>query len=158
MHDRRMARLRERVAFHRTEAVRGGRQTWTLRRQRAGVSKWGSELPPAFLRMVLEQLEWDAADCGAMRATCSMWSDIHDTWCPELYPVRWTAVMEGKMGRFPSVTKVNMVCCEKEDIGSNLVELRSMPTLRSLELPAICAEREVDAVALYGHARHAEVL
>ena len=108
--------------------------------------------------MVLEQLEWDAADCGAMRATCSMWSDIHDTWCPELYPVRWTAVMEGKMGRFPSVTKVNMVCCEKEDICSNLVETGSMPTLRSLELPAICAERKVDAVALYGHARHAEVL
>jgi hypothetical protein len=58
-------------------------------------------------------------------------------------------VLEGKMEWFQSVTTVDLVWCE-EDISSILVELRSMPCLRTLELPASCTERAADAEAVYG--------
>jgi len=106
-------------------------------------------LPPDFLRMVLGRVGWEDAACASIRATCSTWSSIFDAWCPWLQ--HWTAVMEGKMGWFPSVAWVNLLGCEEvADISSNLTELRSMPSLHTLTLPASCTEREVDAGALYG--------
>ena len=59
--------------------------------------------------------------------------------------------MEGKLGWFPSVTTVNLLNCEEvADISSNLVELRSLPSLHTLTLPASCAERAADTEAVYG--------
>jgi F-box/leucine-rich repeat protein 14 len=59
--------------------------------------------------------------------------------------------MKGKLEWFQSVTTVDLRGCEKnEDISSTLVELRSLPSLRTLELPASCTERAVDAEAVYG--------
>ena len=116
------------------------------------MSQWGSDLPPLFLQMVLERLpKGDAGVWGAIQTTCSTWSSILDACCLALEIRSWTAVMEGKMAWFPSVTRVNLRHCEEEkDVSSNLVELRSLPSLRAIELPASCAEREADAEALYG--------
>jgi len=36
------------------------------------------------------------------------------------------------------------------EISSHLAQLRSLPSLHTLVLPATCAEREVDAEAVYG--------
>jgi F-box/leucine-rich repeat protein 14 len=47
-------------------------------------------------------------------------------------------------------TEVNLRNCEEQDICMNLVELRSMPSLRTLKLPASCTERAADAEAVYG--------
>ena len=59
--------------------------------------------------------------------------------------------MEGKLGWFPSVMTVDLTLCETDmDLSSNLAELRSLPSLRTLLLPATCAEREADTEALYG--------
>ena len=152
MDDRRVARMWARVAFHRSEAARLEAEVHAVEAARgAGVSQWGSEVPPLFLRMVLERLAGEREAHGAIRATCSTWGDIHDAWCPHLLPWCWTAVMEGKMPWFPSVTTVNLQCCEDEDdIAGFLTQLRSLPSLRTLELPASSAEREVDAEAAYG--------
>ena len=150
MTDRRVALLRARAAANPNEAERLNAKADAAEAARAaGVSRWGSELPPLFLQMVLEQLEWRPAVCGAIRATCSTWGDTHDSWCRLLYLRRCTGVMEGKMPWFPSVTTVGMMDC-KEGISGLLVELRSMPSLHTLNLPASCAERAVDAAALYG--------
>jgi hypothetical protein len=116
----------------------------------AGVSPWGSELPPLFLQKVLELLQWRPAVCGVMRAVCSSWSDIVDALLPRLRPLRSVSVtMEGKLGWFESVTVVDLTVCENGGAGV-LPELRSMPSLCSLVLPASCAERAVDAEALCG--------
>jgi hypothetical protein len=45
---------------------------------------------------------------------------------------------------------VDMSYCVEEDVSGVMVEMGSMPSLRSLELPARCAERAVDAEAVYG--------
>ena len=59
--------------------------------------------------------------------------------------------MEGKMPWFPSVTTVDLTMCDEvADISSNLVELRSLPSLHTLMLPASCTARAVDAEAVYG--------
>jgi hypothetical protein len=114
------------------------------------VSPWGSELPQLFLQKVLELLQWDPAVFGVMRAVCSSWSDIIDALLPRLRPLRSLSVtMEGKLGWFESATVVNLLDCENGGAGV-LPELRSMPSLRSLVLPASCAERAVDAEALCG--------
>jgi hypothetical protein len=85
-----------------------------------------------------------------MRAVCSSWSDIVDALLPRLLPLRSLSVtMEGKLCWFESVTVVDLTECENGGAGV-LPELRSMPSLRSLVLPASCAERAVDAEALCG--------
>ena len=121
MHDRRTALMRARAAFHRNEAVRLDAEADAADAARAaGVSQWGSDLPPLFLQMVLERLPvWERATRGAIRATCSTWSSIFDAWCPALRIRSWTAAMEGKMAWFPSVTTVNLWNCpKKEDVSS----------------------------------------
>jgi hypothetical protein len=105
MHDRRVAWMRARAAFHRSEAARLEAEAGAAEAARAaGLSQWGSDLPPLFLQMVLERVGGQRA-WGAIRATCSTWSSILDAWCPELVIGRWTAVMEGKMEWFQSVTR-----------------------------------------------------
>jgi hypothetical protein len=113
----------------------------------AGESQWGSELP-LFLQRVLELLQWEPAVCGAVRAVCSAWGDIHDEHCPKLIVLLLLAVMEGKLGWYPSVTEVDLTGCE--DASGVLSELGSMPSLRSLMLSSSCAESAVDAEAVYG--------
>jgi hypothetical protein len=115
----------------------------------AGVSQWGSELPPPFLLQVLVLLQWEPAVCGAIRAVCSTWCSLHDALLPHVWPMRSMAVMDGKLGWFESVTAVDLTGCEDDDTGE-LAKLASMPSLRSLWLPASCAERAVDAEAVYG--------
>ena len=152
MHDRRVVLLRKRAAFHRSEATRLEAEADAAEAARAtGVSQWGSELPPLFLLMVLKRLWGHRGTYRAFRATCSTWSSIFDAWCPlTLSPKRWTAAMEGKMHWFQSVTRVDLWRCEEEGISSCLTELRSMPSLHTLKLPASCAERAADAEAVYG--------
>ena len=146
-----MRLMRLRAAAHRSEAARlDAVVDAALAARAAGVSPWGSELPPLFLQKVLELLQWDPAVCGVMRAVCSSWSDIIDALLPRLRPLRSLSVtMEGKLGWFESVTVVDLRGCENGGAGV-LPELRSMPSLRSLVLPASCAERAVDAEALCG--------
>ena len=60
-----------------------------------------------------------------------------------LSPNRWTAVMEGKMQWFQSVTTVDLLRYER-GIYEQLTELRSMPSLHTLHLPASCTERAAD--------------
>jgi hypothetical protein len=150
MHDRRVAWMRARAAFHRSEAARLEAEADAAEAARAaGGSQWGSHLPPLFLQMVLKRV-WDERTRRAIRATCSTWSSIHDAWCPALRIRRWTAVMEGKLEWFQSLTTVHLQYCEERDISSTLVELRRLPSLRTLELPASCTERAEDAEAVYG--------
>jgi len=146
-----MRQMRLRAAAHRSEAARlDAVVDAALAARAAGVSPWGSELPPLFLQKVLELLQWNPAVCGVMRAVCSSWSDIVDALLPRLRPLRSLSVtMEGKLGWFESVTVVDLTGCENGGAGV-LPELRSMPSLRSIVLPASCAERAVDAEALYG--------
>jgi hypothetical protein len=87
-----------------------------------------------------------------MRLVCSTWGSILDALLPRpLTPRHSLAVMtmEGKLGWFESVTEVILTDCG-ESASAVLAELRSMPSLRSLGLPASCAERAVDAEAVYG--------
>ena len=78
MHDRRVARMRARAAFHRSEAARLEAEADAAEAARAaGGSQWGSDLPPLFLQMVLERVGGQRA-WGAIRATCSTWSSILD--------------------------------------------------------------------------------
>ena len=116
----------------------------------AGDSRWASELPPPILQQVLENLEWDPAACGAVRAVCSAWGDVHDEFCPKLSVLRSVAEMEGKLGWYKSVSEVDLTSCEEEDVSGVLADLGSMPSLRSLSLPPSCAARAVDAEAVYG--------
>jgi hypothetical protein len=53
--------------------------------------------------------------------------------------------MEGKLGWFESV---RTLACTRGHFSGHLEELRSMPSLRSLQLPSCYAERAVDATAL----------
>ena len=122
----------------------------TLAARAAGQSLWGSELSPLFLRLVLEYLQWDPAVCGVMRAVCSTWGSILDALLPRLVPRGSASVMNGKLGWYQSVTEVDLWYCEEEDVSGVLAELRSMPSLRWLKLPASCAERAVDAEAVCG--------
>jgi hypothetical protein len=151
MDDRRVRQMLARAAAHRSEAARlDAVVDAALAARAAGVSPWGSELPPLFLQKVLELLRWQPAACGVMRAVCSSWSDIVDALLPRLRPLRSVSVtMEGKLVWFESVTVVDLTYCENGGAGV-LPELRSMPSLRSLVLPASCAERAVDAEALCG--------
>jgi hypothetical protein len=69
--------------------------------------------------------------------------------------------MKGKLVWFESVTVVDLCSCDQYDASSVLAELGSMPSLRILELPAICAERAVDADrggVWAHHAHHAGLL
>jgi hypothetical protein len=104
----------------------------------------------ASLQLVLEYLQWDPDACGVMRAVCSTWCSLFDAMLPRLAPFGLAAVMVGKLGWYQSVTEVDLTRCEEEDVSSVLAELGSMPSLRSLTLPASCAERAVDAEALCG--------
>jgi hypothetical protein len=109
----------------------------------------GSELPPLILQRVLEILQWEPAVCGNIRAVCSTWSSLHDALRPgRLEPSGW-AVLEGKLGWLQSVTELNLTECQ-DGVCGPLVELQIMPSLRSLSLPASCAESTVDAEAVYG--------
>jgi hypothetical protein len=99
---------------------------------------------------VLEYLQWEPAVCGVMRAVCSTWCSLFDAMLPRIAPFGLAAVMVGKLGWYQSVTEVDLTRCEEEDVSSVLAELGSMPSLRSLTLPASCAERAVDAEAVYG--------
>jgi hypothetical protein len=58
--------------------------------------------------------------------------------------------MQGKLGWYQSVLEVDLTGCEEEDASRVLAGLRSLPSLRSLKLPASCAERAVDAEAVCG--------
>jgi hypothetical protein len=157
MEDCRVARLRALAVARPTEAARLNEEVdAVLAARTAGQSLWGSELPPLFLRLVLERLQWDPAVCGVMRLVCSTWSSILDALLPgRLEPNNWTwgwAAMDGKLRWFESVTEVDLLkarCVEKEDVSGVLAELASMPSLRSLVLPASCVERVVDAEAVY---------
>jgi hypothetical protein len=83
---------------------------------------------------------------------CSTWGSILDALLPSpLKPRHSLAVMtmEGKLGWFESVTMVDLLDCA-ESASAVLAELRSMPSLRTLVLPASCGERAVDAEAVYG--------
>jgi F-box/leucine-rich repeat protein 14 len=116
----------------------------------AGQSQWGSELSPLFLQKLLELLRWEPAVCSIMQAVCSTWCSILDALLPRLHPRRSLAVMQGKLGWYQSVVEVDLSECEEEDASGVLAELRSLPSLRSLKLPASCAERAVDAEAVCG--------
>jgi hypothetical protein len=152
MDDRRVAWLRARAVAHRIEAARLDVEAdTTLAARAAGVSRW-AELPPLVLQQVLELLQWEPAVCSVMRLVCSSWGSILDALLPSpLTPRHSLAVMtmEGKLGWFESVTVVNLLDCA-ESASAVLAELRSMPSLRTLTLPASCAERAVDAEAVYG--------
>jgi hypothetical protein len=135
--------------------MRQRRRDWMRRRRpcwrcAAGQSQWGSELSPLFLQLVLERLQWEPRVCGIMRAVCSTWSSILDGLLPRLDPRGSAAVMTGKLGWYQSVTELDLTRCEEDDVSVVLVELGSMPSLRSLSLPSSCAERAVDAEAVCG--------
>jgi hypothetical protein len=113
----------------------------------AGVSPWGSELLPLFLQQLLEHLQWDKDTCRAIRATCSTWCGVHDALRPGGLKLRgWMTGMEGKLGWFESVETLRLH--DADGFSGHLDELRSMPSLRSLQLPSRYAERAVDATAL----------
>jgi hypothetical protein len=151
MEDCRGARLRALAVARPTEAARlNAEADVTLAARAAGQSQWGSELSPLFLRLVLEHLQWEPAVCGVMRLVCSTWCSILDALLPRLRPWGSAAVMVGKLGWYQSVVEVNLTRCEEEDVSGVLAELQSMPSLRSLSLPAICAKRAVDAEAVCG--------
>jgi hypothetical protein len=116
----------------------------------AGESQWGSELPflEPLLQQVLELLQWEPAVCGVMRAVCSTWCSILDALLPRLRPRGSAAVMSGKLGWYQGVVEVDLTGCE--DASGVLAELESMPSFRSLKLPASCAESAVDAEAVCG--------
>ena len=157
MDDCRAAVLRARAAAHRSEEARHAAEAARLDAEAdavlavraAGVSPWGSELPPPVMQQVLELLQWEPATCGVMRAVCSTWSSFLDSLLPRLRPRRSLAVMQGKLSWYQSVTEVDLTGCENGVCGP-LAELASMPSLRSLTLPASCAESAVDAEAVCG--------
>jgi hypothetical protein len=151
MEDCRVARLRALAVARPTEAAWLNEEAdATLAARAAGQSLWGSELSPLFLQLVLERLQWEPAVCGVMRLVCSTWGSILDALLPRLRPWGSAAVMNGKLGWYQSVTEVDLLDCEEADVSAVLAELESMPCLRSLALPASCAERAVDAEAVCG--------
>ena len=152
MDDRRVTWLRAQAKARPSEEARlDAEADATLAARAAGVSRW-AELPPLVLQQVLELLQWEPTVCSAMRLVCSSWGSILDALLPRtLTPRHSLAVMtmEGKLGWFESVTMVILVDCG-ESASAVLAELRSMPSLCGLWLPASCAERAVDAEAVYG--------
>jgi hypothetical protein len=149
--DCRVLRLRACAVAQPTEAARLSAEVdAALAARAAGQSQWGSELPPLFLLLVLEYVGWDPAVCRVIRAVCSTWSSIHDALRPgRLQPRRSAVIMQGKLSWFKSVTELDLVGCGDTASGV-MVELQSMPCLRSLWLPSSCAGRAVDAGAVYG--------
>jgi hypothetical protein len=149
--------LRARAAAHRSEEARHAVEAARLDAEAdavlavraAGVSPWGLELPPPVMQQVLELLQWDPAVCGVMRAVSSTWSSFLDSLLPRLRPRRSLAVMQGKLSWYQSVTVVDLLYCENGVCGP-LAELAELPSLRSLTLPASCAESAVDAEAVCG--------
>jgi hypothetical protein len=114
----------------------------------AGQSQWGSELPPLFLLLVLQYVRWHPAVCSVIRAVCSTWSSIHDALRPGgLWPRRSAVTMQGKLSWFKSLTELYLRGCG-DTVSGVMVELQSMPCLRSLTLPSSCAGRAVDAEAV----------
>lgn len=111
MEDRRVALMRARIAAHLSEVARLEVAIDAVVAARAaGVSSdpsslfrgW-AELPKPLLAKVLERLHWEPAACGAVRAVCSAWGDVHDEFCPKLSVLRSVAEMEGKLGWYKSV-------------------------------------------------------
>jgi hypothetical protein len=164
MDDCRVTLMRTRAAAHRIEAARlaveAARQTAeaarleaeadaTLALRVASDSRGWAELPPLCMETVMQYLKWDPAACGVMRAVCSAWSSLHDMLRPGQLRTRSLAVMVGKLSWFPCVTAVDLTGCANGVCGP-LAELRSLPSLRSLSLPMICAESAVDAEVVYG--------
>jgi hypothetical protein len=150
MDDCRVLRLRACAVAQPTEAARLNAEVdVVLAARAAGQSQWGSELPPLFLLLVLQCVRWDPAVCSVIRAVCSTWSSIHDALRPgRLLSTAHSAVtMQGKVSWFKSLTELNLVYCG-HTVSSVLVELQSMPCLRSLSLPSSCAGRAVDAEAV----------
>jgi hypothetical protein len=148
MEDCRVARLRARLQALRSEAAEVETELEAVLAARAaGVSPWGSELQPLFLQQLLEYLRWDKDTCRAIRATCSTWCGVHDALRPGGLELRgWLAGMEGKLGFFQSVGTLRLHDAVR--FSGHLEELRSMPSLKSLQLPSRYAERAVDATAL----------
>jgi F-box/leucine-rich repeat protein 14 len=85
-----------------------------------------------------------------MRAVCSTWCSILDARLPLLLPWGSAVIMEGKLSWYQSVMEVDLTYCEAEAASGVLAELRSLPSLRNLKLPARCAESAVDAEAVCG--------
>ena len=142
--DCRVARLRARL---RSEAAEVETELEAVLAARAaGVSPWGSELLPLFLQQLLEHLRWDKDTCRAIRATCSTWCGVHDALRPGGLKLRgWMTGMEGKLGWFESVETLRLH--DADSFSGHLEELRSMPSLKGLELPSRYAERAVYATA-----------
>jgi hypothetical protein len=155
MEDCRLALLRARAKAHRSEAARQAARLdaevdAALAVRAAGVSRW-AELPPLFLLLVLQYVEWDPAVCSAIRAVCSTWSCIHDALrpgrLPRLQAGHSAVTMQGKLSWFKSLTELDLWRCGNT-VSGVMVELASMPCLRSLSLPSSCAGRAVDAEAV----------
>ena len=146
--DCRVERLRARLQALRSEAAEVEAELEAVLAARAaGVSPWGSELPSLFLQQLLEHLRWDKATCRAIRATCSMWCGLHDALRPGRLELRWwMPIMKGKLEFFQSVRALRLH--SSDAFSGHLEELRSMPSLKSLQLPSRYAERAVDATAL----------
>jgi hypothetical protein len=149
MDDCRVLRLRACAVAQPTEAARLNAEVdVVLAARAAGQSQWGSELPPLFLLLVLQYVRWDPAVCRVIRAVCSTWSSIHDALRPGgLWPRHSAVTMQGKLSWFKSLTELELVGCG-DTVSGVMVELQSMPCLRSLWLPSSCAERAVDAEAV----------
>jgi hypothetical protein len=149
MDDCRVLRLRACAVAQPTEAARLNAEVdAVLAARAAGQSQWGSELPPLFLLLVLQYVRWDRAVCSVIRAVCSTWSSIHDALRPGgLWPWRSAVTIQGKLSWFKSLTVLDLRGCG-DTVSGVMVELQSMPCLRSLELPSSCAGRAVDAEAV----------
>ena len=158
MENCRVARLRALAVAHRSEEVRRATEAARLDAEAdavlavraAGQSLWGSELSPLFLQLALEYLQWDPAVCGVMRAVCYTWGSILDSLLPRLDPWGSAAVIKDKLGWYQSLTEVDLTGWVEADVSGVLVELESMPSLRSLTLPSSCAERAAVAEAVCG--------
>ena len=149
MDDCRVLRLRACAVAQPTEAARLNAEVdAVLAARAAGQSQWGSELPPLFLLLVLQCVGWNPAVCSVIRAVCSTWSSIHDALRPGgLWQRRSAVTMQGKVSWFKSLTELDLWRCG-DSVSGVMVELQSMPCLRSLSLPASCAGRAVDAEAV----------
>jgi hypothetical protein len=149
MDDCRVLRLRACAVAQPTEAARLNAEVdAVLAARAAGQSQWGSELPPLFLLLVLQYVRWNPAVCSVIRAVCSTWSSIHDALRPgRLWPRHSAVTMQGKLSWFKSLTELYLRDCGNT-VSGVMVELQSMPCLRSLSLPSSCAGRAVDAEAV----------
>ena len=166
-----MAEDRVELLHQRMEAVGNELARLTLKHtaavaaRAAGANPWGTDLPPHFLVQLFELLKWDLSTpnqywsskstgaCAVMRATCATWCRIHDANYPRRLRLRLrrsVAIVEGKMRLFQRVSEVDLSMCDEDLVGGVLVEMRAMPSLRTLEIPASSTTSAVDAEALYG--------